>query len=410
MNHNIANDFSLLIDHLVYTQPSTILDIGVGTGINGLIAREILESRLNVRRDPSTWQIKIDGIVSPATGTFDHLNQIYDQIHVGQPQDIISHLPPYDLVVIKGFLETLPRAVAMKFLEDCMRCSNGHVIVVVPIGKFAHALNPNHPWFSQSSYWYAHDFDAIAPEFQINDSPVGPSGIFPISKEAYFNHRVQSHGQANKDSAGGSEEILDDLQITRSAVGQINLSEVSPYIVEKQDLDYFMDLNFKEHYRLIAYLSTRFDNTCIFDIGTNKGYSALALSYNSSNQIISYDIENLRRLNGQPESNRIEFLIGDVLEDERLLSAPLIMLDTDHDGTFENQFYQFLKSNQYNGFLFLDDIHLNNAMIRFWNSITEPKVDLTDIGHFSGSGLVDFSKASGATGRQPYASVAAVAG
>ena len=33
--------------------------------------------------------------------------------------------------------------------------------------------------------------------------------------------------------------------------------------------------------------------------------------------------------------------------------------------------------------------------IRFWNAITEPKADLTDLGHFSGSGLVDFS------GRQP---------
>jgi hypothetical protein len=29
-------------------------------------------------------------------------------------------------------------------------------------------------------------------------------------------------------------------------------------------------------------------------------------------------------------------------------------------------------------------------MIRFWDSITEPKEDLTSIGHFSGSGLVAF--------------------
>ena len=169
-----------------------------------------------------------------------------------------------------------------------------------------------------------------------------------------------------------------------------------------------MDPNFKEHYRLIAYLSTRFENTCIFDIGTNKGYSALALSYNSSNQIVSYDIDNLRKLNGQPDSNRIEFLIGDVRKDKRLLSSPFIMLDTDHDGTFENQFYQFLKMNHYDGLLFPDDIHLCDAIIRFWNSITEPKVDLTDFGHFSGSGLVDFSKKGAAAGRSEFSPLRAV--
>ena len=98
------------------------------------------------------------------------------------------------------------------------------------------------------------------------------------------------------------------------------------------------------------------------------------------------------------------------LKDERLLSSPLIMLDTNHDGNFENQFFQFLRNNHYDGFLFLDDIHLNDAMIRFWNSITEPKVDLTDIGHFSGSGLVDFSKKCVATGRPQFSSLAAVAG
>jgi hypothetical protein len=44
----------------------------------------------------------------------------------------------------------------------------------------------------------------------------------------------------------------------------------------------------------------------------------------------------------------------------------------------------------FKGRLFLDDIHLNPAMKCFWNSISETKADITDIGHWSGSGLVDF--------------------
>ena len=155
-------------------------------------------------------------------------------------------------------------------------------------------------------------------------------------------------------------------------------------------LRYFLDTEFKEHYRLIAHLSTRFDRSIIFDIGTNKGYSALALSYHPSNVVVSYDIVECKELRFPEQLDRLEYCIGDVLKDPRLLSSPLIMLDTNHDGAFENEFYAFLKKNNYRGWLFLDDIHLNAAMIRFWHGITEPKVDLTDLGHFSGSGLVAF--------------------
>ena len=51
-----------------------------------------------------------------------------------------------------------------------------------------------------------------------------------------------------------------------------------------------------------------------------------------------------------------------------------------------------LKHNGFKGLLFLDDIYLNDAMRIFWDSITEPKYDLTSVGHFSGNGIVDFSK------------------
>ncbi len=104
-----------------------------------------------------------------------------------------------------------------------------------------------------------------------------------------------------------------------------------------------------------------------------------------------FDLSRGKQLRGAEQLSRIEYRIGNVLKDPRLLKAPLIMLDTDHDGGFERQFYDFLKENRYRGFLFLDDIHLNSAMIRFWDAIAEPKEDLTDLGHYSGSGLVAFT-------------------
>jgi len=80
------------------------------------------------------------------------------------------------------------------------------------------------------------------------------------------------------------------------------------------------------------------------------------------------------------------------LGDERLLDSPFIMLDTAHNSSFAKRFYSFLKENDYKGLLFLDDIYLNEPIRAFWKSITKPKEDVTNLGHWSGFGLVEFTE------------------
>mmetsp|Transcript_75598 Transcript_75598/g.177510 ORF Transcript_75598/g.177510 Transcript_75598/m.177510 type:complete len:111 (+) Transcript_75598:37-369(+) len=95
------------------------------------------------------------------------------------------------------------------------------------------------------------------------------------------------------------------------------------------------------------------------------------------------------------EAEHVHFHVGDVLVDApaMLLDADLIMLDTDHDGKFEAEAYRFLQTYNFSGLVILDDIYLNREMDRFWASVKEPKVDLTDVGHSSGTGLVMFGSA-----------------
>jgi hypothetical protein len=45
---------------------------------------------------------------------------------------------------------------------------------------------------------------------------------------------------------------------------------------------------------------------------------------------------------------------------------------------------------KWNGLLLLDDINFNEPMNQFWNNISEEKYDITKIGHWSGTGLVNF--------------------
>ena len=51
-------------------------------------------------------------------------------------------------------------------------------------------------------------------------------------------------------------------------------------------------------------------------------------------------------------------------------------------------FYNYIKNLGYVGTLILDDIYLNNDMINFWNQINDDKIDATNIGHSTGTGVV----------------------
>lgn len=158
-----------------------------------------------------------------------------------------------------------------------------------------------------------------------------------------------------------------------------------------------------EHYKLLSYLSTQFNDCDIFDIGTHRGTSALALSVNKNNRVYSFDIENrVSSLDNSPRSiKNIEFVICNLFEEnerlgwqDKLLNSPLIFLDIDpHDGFLEYEFYKYLVSVNYKGIIVFDDIHYFPKMREnFWSKVREEhKMDLTKFGHWSGTGLVNIS-------------------
>ena len=169
--------------------------------------------------------------------------------------------------------------------------------------------------------------------------------------------------------------------------------------------------NNKQHYRLLAYMSTKLNDTLILDIGTHLGASACALSYNNNNKIITYDLPNgpINFMGGIVDNINlnelnIEYRLCNIMNNEtekkNLLNASLIFLDTAHTGEFEWSVYTYLLNNNYRGILVLDDIHFTPQMRIVWNNIKTTKYDVTDIGHNErngetgntpGTGIVDFS-------------------
>lgn len=158
----------------------------------------------------------------------------------------------------------------------------------------------------------------------------------------------------------------------------------------------------KEHYKLLAYLASLYNNVDIFDIGTYYGYSALALaSGNKNNRVLSFDLE---MKGSPPKASNIFYYFNNLMESsgqtiwkKRLLESPLIMLDIDpHEGTREYNFYIWLRENKYQGIVICDDIvNFKEMRDNFWDKVApQHKMDITKFGHWSGTGLIYFNPAA----------------
>lgn len=152
-------------------------------------------------------------------------------------------------------------------------------------------------------------------------------------------------------------------------------------------------------YPLYAYLSTLFNDTTILEIGTCLGGSALMMSHNESNNIISYDIA--KHSNDVPEKFRnIEFRIGNFMNDNiDYTNIRFLTIDAAHTGREEVEMVKHLESVWEGGLLFLDDIHNNagGSMQEFWDGIDRDRhdcYDFSELGHGSrlGTGIVNFNK------------------
>jgi 2-polyprenyl-3-methyl-5-hydroxy-6-metoxy-1,4-benzoquinol methylase len=381
-----------IVEFLMATRPTSLLDIGLGNGKLGFIARDLLDVMLGERYRKEDWQIKIDGIEIFTDYIQDHQKSIYDEIYIGNAFDVIDTLGAYDVIILGDVLEHFEKDQARQLIDKCIEHCNTHIILSIPLGeKWIQPEIYGNPFEKHLSFWEFEEFKPFACGYKLFKYTVGLHGAILIKKDDYIDYKIKELESKNtKTNCDLNPDIREKYKLGKENISKIDLSRYSRHVANREHRNYFFDVKFKEHYRLIGYLSTLFNTSVIFDIGTNLGYSALALSYNGMNKVISYDIVEGKELHHAEDLTNIEYLIGDVLLDKRLLNSPLIMLDTDHDGVFENKFYTYLKKINYQGLLFLDDIHLNPPMKAFWSSIAEPKEDITDLGHWSGSGLVDF--------------------
>jgi len=182
------------------------------------------------------------------------------------------------------------------------------------------------------------------------------------------------------------------IDLDKDTIDEIELTSLIKYTEWNKNSMYFNLEAGKEHYKLIAYLS-KFTENQIIDIGTYFGFSALASSlYNKP--VTTYDVcdwfpEDEKIITARNNKNIIFKLMDCCNDMEEIVKSDIVLLDIDpHSGEQELVIMKALKDVGFQGIIMLDDIHLNEKMDEFWNGIEEKKIDVTSVGHFSGTGIV----------------------
>ena len=202
-----------------------------------------------------------------------------------------------------------------------------------------------------------------------------------------------------------------ELKITKENIESIPFDEYYNSIVKdpiiindieskykNDDINNFFKKPSLNHYRLLSYLSTLFNNSLIIDIGTHRGESAVALSYNESNTIYTFDILDKVYNKKIKTRNNIHFFTDDLFDTkvqekwkEQLLNSAFIFLDVDpHNGNMELELYNYLKEIDYKGFIICDDIwYFKEMRDNFWYKIPDKyRYDFSHLGHYSGTGII----------------------
>jgi hypothetical protein len=160
-----------------------------------------------------------------------------------------------------------------------------------------------------------------------------------------------------------------------------------------------------EHYRLLAGFVQILKPRLIVEIGTATGLSALALTHASAGRLATFDLfpweahpKTVLRPSDFANGRLTHYVadLSDPVQFERyrplLQEAEFFFIDATHDGELESRLVSLLATVSFPAppLLFFDDIRVW-SMLKFWRELPLPKLDLTSFGHWSGSGVAQFS-------------------
>lgn len=157
-----TEQISPILAEITNLHPRSILDVGCGLGLYGMLCR----IHLDLYHDPEfyrkldgshPWTTRIDGIEGCETYTPFIPHWAYDNIHVGNALDIVPAIPDghYDLILILAMIEHLTQDEGMRLISQLKRV--GRAIILSVPKNWQEQRIEGYPLETHRSHWTEQD-------------------------------------------------------------------------------------------------------------------------------------------------------------------------------------------------------------------------------------------------------------
>ena len=149
-----------VIQAIIETKPSTLLEIGIGCGKWGILAREYLDVWDRYLEPWGSHHTTIVGIEIHRQYADSPGWAAYDAIHLGDARDIVPTIGTFDCALMVDVLEHFEHedgeALLRTLLEHC-----GSVIVAIPAGFFPTIEVWDNPHEIHRAGWTVAEFETL---------------------------------------------------------------------------------------------------------------------------------------------------------------------------------------------------------------------------------------------------------
>lgn len=130
---------STVIDLMLFAPPRSVLDVGLGYGVYGFLARSYLDA---FGREDT---LQLDGIEGFAQYIGEVQNALYDRIFVGDALAILRSIDAasYDLVLALDIVEHFDEQEASAFVTECVRVGRSTIVTTPRIHLDQDAVHGN---------------------------------------------------------------------------------------------------------------------------------------------------------------------------------------------------------------------------------------------------------------------------
>lgn len=163
-----SGQINTIVDLITAVNPRKLLDIGIGHGKYGFLAREYLDIGNN-KKPYLTREIQVDGIEAFPEYITDLQRLIYDHIFIGNALDVIDQTSDYDLILMMDVFEHFTYEDGVKLLNKCLDRSK-YVLIscpknVAPQGAEYGNIYETHRFEWRKKHFSAYRQKAFIPNF-----------------------------------------------------------------------------------------------------------------------------------------------------------------------------------------------------------------------------------------------------